>query len=156
MPDTITLDQVAIAETLDDEPLAGAIATELGVKQGQAARTLELLDGGATVPFIARYRKEMTGALDEVQIQAVSDRAGALRALHERKRDVLRLIAAQGKLTDDLAASILESAALQQVDDLYLPYRPKRKTRASVARERSLQPLADLILSQARLPGSFE
>ena len=146
MPDTITLDQVAIADTLDAESLARTLATELGVKPGQAGRTLELLDAGTTVPFIARYRKEMTGALDEVQIQAVADRAGALRALHERKRDVLRLIAEQGKLTDDLAASILASATLQAVDDLYLPYRPKRKTRASVARERGLQPLADLIL----------
>src|SRR5690349_7064954 len=112
MPDIITLDQVAIEETLDAETLARTIATELGVKPGQAARTLELFDGGATVPFIARYRKEVTGALDEVQIQAVADRAGALRALHERKRDVLRLIAAQGKLTNELAASILASATL--------------------------------------------
>jgi uncharacterized protein len=156
MPDTITLDQVAIAETLDAEAIARTLATELSVKPGQAARTLELLDAGSTVPFIARYRKEVTGALDEVQIQAVADRAGALRALHERKRDVLRLIAAQGKLTDDLAASILAGATLQQVDDHYLPYRPKRKTRASIARERGLQPLADLILSQARLPGASE
>ena len=132
MSDIITLDQVAIEETLDAETLARTLAIELGVKPGQAARTLELLDVGSTVPFIARYRKEMTGALDEVQIQAVADRAGTLRALHERKRDVLRLIAAQGKLTDDLAASILASVTLQQVDDLYLPYRPKRKTRASV------------------------
>jgi uncharacterized protein len=156
MPDTITLDQVAIAETLDAETLARTIAAELGVRPGQAAHTLELLDAGSTVPFIARYRKEMTGALDEVQIQAVADRAGTLRALHERKRDVLRLIAAQGRLTGDLAAAVLASATLQQVDDLYLPYRPKRKTRASVARERGLQPLADLILGQARLPGALD
>jgi protein Tex len=156
MSDVITLDQVAIAETLDAETLARTIAAELDVRPGQATRTLELLDAGSTVPFIARYRKEMTGALDEVQIQTVADRAGALRALHERKRDVLRLIAAQGRLTGDLAAAVLASATVQQVDDLYLPYRPKRKTRASVARERGLQPLADLILGQARLPGSLD
>jgi protein Tex len=154
MPDaTITLDQVASAETLDSATLARTIATELSVKPGQAARALELLDAGSTIPFIARYRKEMTGALDETQIQAVADRAGTLRALHERRRDVLRLIAAQGKLTEPLAAAIMAGTSVQRVDDLYLPYRPKRKTRASVARERGLQPLADHILRQERVPG---
>src|SRR5690348_678508 len=95
----------------------------------------------------------MTGNLDEVQIQAVADRAAALRNLHARKRDVLRLIAEQGKLTAELAAAIVASGTLQAVEDLYLPYRPKRKTRASVARERGLQPLADMILRQDTLPG---
>jgi protein Tex len=151
---TAILEQLAFPETLEPEPIARTLGTELaGVKPGQALRTLELLDGGNTVPFIARYRKEMTGNLDEVQIQAVADRAESLRALHARKRDVLRLIAEQGKLTAELAQTIVASTTLQAVDDLYLPYRPKRKTRASVARERGLQPLADQILRQARLPG---
>lgn len=148
------LEQIAFPETLEAESLARTLGAELsGVKPGQALRTLELLDGGNTVPFIARYRKEMTGNLDEVQIQAVADRAESLRALHARKRDVLRLIAEQGKLTAELAQTIVASTTLQAVEDLYLPYRPKRKTRASVARERGLQPLAELILQQARLSG---
>jgi uncharacterized protein len=156
-PDSIAsaavLERLAIPDALATETVARTIGNEVGIKPTQAVRTLELLDGGNTVPFIARYRKEITGNLDEVQIQAVADRAEALRTLHARKHDVLRLIAAQGKLTAELAAVIVAAAAVQAVDDLYLPYRPKRKTRASVARERGLQGLADLILRQVRLPG---
>ena len=113
-------------------------------------RTLDLLDAGNTVPFIARYRKEATGNLDEVQILLIADRAEALRTLHARKHDVLRLIGEQGRLTSSLADQIIAAGSLQAVEDLYIPYRPKRKTRASVARERGLQPLADLILKQDR------
>jgi uncharacterized protein len=153
---TLAAGAIELPETLDPEAIARTVAPELTIKPGQVLRTLELLDAGNTVPFIARYRKEMTGNLDEVQIQAVADRAEALRALHARKRDVLRLIAEQGKLTPELAATILQAATVQAVEDLYLPYRPKRKTRASVARERGLQPLADLMLRQERLPGSRE
>ncbi len=116
-------------------------------------KAIALLDEGNTIPFIARYRKEVTGSLDEVQIQAIADRAGALRALHERKADVRRLIDAQGKLTSELAAAILAASTLQEIEDLYLPYRPKRKTRASVAREKGLAPLAELILQQPELKG---
>ncbi|HST90323.1 MAG TPA: Tex family protein [Ktedonobacterales bacterium] len=150
---TAILEQFALAETLAPEEIARLLSAELGIKPGQFLRTLELLDGGNTVPFIARYRKEMTGNLDEVPIQAVADRAETLRNLHARKRDVLRLIAEQGKLTAELAAAIVAAGTLQAVEDLYLPYRPKRKTRASVARERGLQPLADMILRQDMLPG---
>src|SRR5262245_5770284 len=152
----IALEALAFPESLDAETLARDLAQELNLKPAQTLRTLELLDGGNTVPFIARYRKEATGNLDEVQIQAVSDRAEALRRLHERKHDVLRLIAEQGKLTAELAAVILAAATLQAVEDLYLPYRQKRKTRASLARERGLQPLADLILRQERTAGTAE
>ena len=151
---TATLDEIGFPETVEPETVARKIAVELGIQPGQALRTLTLVDDGNTVPFIARYRKEMTGNLDEVQIQAVADAADAIRSLHTRKHDVLRLIADQGKLTAELAAAIVGAATLQAVEDLYLPYRPKRKTRASVARERGLQPLADLILSQALLPGA--
>ncbi|MFL5660869.1 MAG: Tex family protein [Ktedonobacteraceae bacterium] len=115
---------------------------------GQIARTIALLDEGNTIPFIARYRKEVTGSLDEVQIQAIADRALALRTLHDRKGDVTRLIDGQGKLTPELASAIGTATTLQEVEDLYLPYRPKRKTRASVAREKGLAPLADIILQQ--------
>jgi uncharacterized protein len=147
------LERIAFPETLSPDVIARTVAPECGVQMGQALRTLELLDGGNTVPFVARYRKEATGNLDEVQIQAVQDRAAALRALHERKHDVLRLIASQEKLTDELARMIVDAPTLQAVEDLYLPYRPKRKTRASVARERGLQPLAESILQQRRIAG---
>ena len=141
---------IAFPETLEPETIARRLAAELSIKPTQALRTLELLDDGNTVPFIARYRKEMTGNLDEVQIQLVADRAESLRALHARKHDVLRMIAEQGKLTAELGAAIVAATTLQAVEDLYLPFRPKRKTRASIAREKGLQPLADMILRQER------
>jgi uncharacterized protein len=133
--------------------LAQTLSAEFNLGTGPITRTIALLDEGNTIPFIARYRKEMTGSLDEVQIQAIADRATALRALHQRKADVRRLIDAQGKLTPELAAAIQAATTLQEVEDLYLPYRPKRKTRASVAREKGLAPLADLILQQPELAG---
>ena len=148
----IALAEAGLPETLPDETLARELAATLALKPHQVLHTLELLGGGNTVPFIARYRKEQTGNLDEVQIQAIADGGESRRTLHARKRDVLRLIAEQDKLTRALADAILASNTLQAVEDLYLPYRPKRKTRASVARERGLQPLADLILRQAREP----
>src|SRR5438105_5612452 len=129
------------------------LSAELQIQSGQVARTIALLDEGNTIPFVARYRKEVTGSLDEVQIQAIADRAGALRALHERRADVRRLIDAQGKLTSELTAAILAASTLQEVEDLYLPYRPKRKTRASVAREKGLAALPNLILQQPELKG---
>ncbi|HXX78548.1 MAG TPA: Tex family protein [Ktedonobacteraceae bacterium] len=143
-------------ETLSISQLASMLSAELGIQRGQVARTVALLDEGNTIPFVARYRKEVTGSLDEVQIQAIADRAGALRALHERKADVRRLIDAQGKLTPELTTAILAATTLQEVEDLYLPYRPKRKTRASVAREKGLAPLAELILQQPELKGNGE
>ncbi len=154
--DTIALDQVEFPEFLESEVVARTLAAEIGVKSSQALRTLQLLDEGNTVPFIARYRKEATGDLDEVKIQLVQDRAFSLRALHARKRDVLRLIAEQGKLTRELAVAIVGATSLQAIEDIYLPYRQKRKTRASVARERGLQPLADMILRQERISGTTE
>ncbi len=141
---------------LAPEDLARAIAIKLQVRPTQVMRTIELLDAKNTVPFIARYRKEVTGSLDEVQIQAIEDEAAALRDLHGRKADVLRLINEQGRLTPEIAQAIVAATTLQAVEDLYLPYRPKRKTRASVARERGLDALAQLILRQARLGDSAE
>lgn len=145
----------ATTESLSITELAHTLSTELGLGSGPIARTIALLDEGNTIPFIARYRKEITGSLDEVQIQTIADRTAALRALHERKADVRRLIDAQGKLTAELAAAILSATTLQEVEDLYLPHRPKRKTRASVAREKGLAPLADLILQQPELKGDI-
>jgi uncharacterized protein len=148
-----SLTPTAAEEALSIAALAHILSSELHLNSGQIARTIVLLDEGNTIPFIARYRKEVTGSLDEVQIQALADRTGALRALHERKSDVRRLIDAQGKLTPELANAILAASTLQEVEDLYLPYRPKRKTRASVAREKGLAPLAELILQQPELKG---
>ncbi|MBV8694048.1 MAG: RNA-binding transcriptional accessory protein, partial [Ktedonobacteraceae bacterium] len=129
------------------------LSWEVNISREQIARTIALLDEGNTLPFIARYRKEITGSLDEVQIQMIADRAAAVRTLHERKIDVRRLIEGQGKLTPELATAISAAQTLQEVEDLYLPYRPKRKTRASVAREKGLAPLAESILQQLELSG---
>lgn len=145
-----------VEETLSVSEIAQALSAELQISTAQITRTIALLDEGNTIPFVARYRKEVTGSLDEVQIQAIADRTGALRALFERKVDVRRLIDAQRKLTPELVASLAAATTLQEVEDLYLPYRPKRKTRASVAREKGLAPLADLILQQQELSGDVE
>jgi uncharacterized protein len=131
------------------EQHVGIIARELSLDPGQIARTLELLDGGATVPFVARYRKEATGNLDEVQIAAVADRATFLRELDDRKATILKEIDSQGKLTPELRAKIEATLSKTELEDLYLPYKPKRRTRASIARERGLEPLALRILAQA-------
>ncbi len=125
--------------------LAETIATELSLAPWQVARTLELFEEGNTLPFIARYRKEMTGALDEVQIAAVRDRGQYLEELEARRAAVLESIAEQGKLDDALRARIEAAQTKQLLEDLYLPYRPRRRTRATIARERGLEPLADLL-----------
>jgi uncharacterized protein len=148
---TTTLD-----EALSITDIAKTLGAELSLGEGQIVRTIGLLDEGNTIPFIARYRKEVTGSLDEVQIQAIADRTAALRALHERKMDVHRLIDTQGKLTPELVSAIATATTLQEVEDLYLPYRPKRKTRASVAREKGLAPLADIILQQLEATSDAE
>jgi protein Tex len=136
--------------------LIARAARELSIPVNQVASAAELLDAGNTIPFISRYRKEATGGLDEVQIQAVQDRVEYLRNLEKRREDVLRLIEEQGKLTPELAEKIKAAETLHELEDLYLPYRQKRKTRASVAREKGLGPLADLIAAQAVVEGTLE
>ena len=126
------------------------IAAELGLAKNGVAAVLALLDEGATIPFIARYRKERTGGLDEVQIRDISERATALGDLDKRRDVVLASIREQGALTPELERRIRGAATRAELEDLYLPYRPKRKTRASVARERGLTPLAERILAQPR------
>lgn len=126
------------------------IAAELSLPIGKVKTATGLLDEGNTIPFIARYRKEMTGELDENQLRDIEDRLRYLRGLEERKQEVIRLIDEQGKLTDELRTAILASVKLQEVEDLYRPYKQKRKTRASVAKERGLEPLADWIMTQPR------
>ncbi len=127
---------------------ADRIARELGLRPAQVERTLELHDEGATVPFLARYRKEATGGLDEVQIQAILDRGGALRELEDRREAILRSIDEQGKLSPELRAAIERTDSRTALEDLYLPYKPKRRTRATMARERGLEPLAERLWSQ--------
>ena len=127
---------------------AQLIAQQLGIKESQVAGTLMLLDEGCTIPFIARYRKERTGALDEVQITAISDRYEKLQEIQKRKDTVIKTITELGKLTPDLEQRISTCWDATELEDIYLPYKPKRRTRAQVAREQGLEPLAKLIMLQ--------
>ena len=127
------------------------VSQELNLSEKQVRTTMELLDEGATIPFISRYRKELTGSLDEVQITSIRDRIQQLRELEKRKEAVLKSINDQGKLSPALEEQIKQAATMAILEDIYLPYKPKRKTRASVAREKGLQPLADLLLEQERI-----
>ncbi|HTT53063.1 MAG TPA: Tex family protein, partial [Streptosporangiaceae bacterium] len=119
---------------------------ELGVAVRQVSAAVELLDGGATVPFIARYRKEATGALDDAQLRTLEERLRYLRELDERREAILKEISSQGKLTGELEQQIRAADSKARLEDLYLPYKPKRRTRAQIAREAGLEPLADLLL----------
>jgi len=133
---------------LQDSDFYKLISEELKLSHKQVESTVTLLDGGNTVPFIARYRKEITGGMNEDQIRDVEDRIRYLRNLQERKETVLESIEKQGKLTPDLKAKIENASKLQEVEDLYLPYRPKKRTRATAARKKGLEPLAVLMLAQ--------
>ncbi len=127
---------------------AHKIAADLSIRPEQAAATIELLDDGNTLPFIARYRKEKTGGLDEDQIRRLSEALASRRALDERRAAIVAAIQEQGKLTPALLAQLTAAETRTALEDLYAPYKPKRRTRASMARERGLQPLADLIVQQ--------
>ncbi len=136
-------------------PIPDRIAQELSVRPAQVSAAIALLDGGATVPFIARYRKEATGALDDTQLRLLEERLGYLRELEERRVAVLESIRSQGKLTDELAGRIALADTKQRLEDLYLPYRVKRRTRAEIAREAGLEALADALLEDpSRVPES--
>lgn len=126
------------------------IAQELSVGAKQVRATMALLDEGATVPFISRYRKEMTGSLDEVQVAAIRDRVAQLRDLDKRREAILKSLTEMGKLTPELQQKIEEAESMNVLEDLYLPYRPKRKTRASAAKEKGLEPLAQQLLGQEK------
>ena len=125
------------------------LVDEFKLKPYQVKNTVELLDEGNTIPFIARYRKEQTGELQDVVIRELSNRLNYLRNLEARKEEVIRLIDEQGKLTEELKEEILAAESLQRVDDLYRPYRPKRRTRATIAKEKGLEPLAEIIFNQS-------
>ncbi|MDZ7345690.1 MAG: RNA-binding transcriptional accessory protein [candidate division KSB1 bacterium] len=141
---------------MDEQQMYTLIAEELNLRWKQVQNTVELLDQENTVPFIARYRKEVTGSLDEEQIRAIEERIRYLRHLEERKQAVIKSIAEQGKLTPELEAQINAALKLQDVEDLYLPYKPKRRTRATIAKEKGLEPLAEMILRQEIVAGSMD
>ncbi len=128
--------------------LIGRLTHQLGLRRAQVERTVELFDQDNTVPFIARYRKEITGGLDEIQLADFRTTLNSLRKLDDRQQTVIKTITEQGKLTEELAELIEEAETLQEVEDLYLPYKPKRRTRAQIAREYGLEPVAQWILDQ--------
>lgn len=128
--------------------IIATIAAELGVRKGQVDAAVKLIDEGNTIPFIARYRKEATGALNDEQLRNLFERLNYLRNLEEKKQQVLATIEEQGKLTEELRQQILDAQTLVVVEDLYRPYRPKRRTRATVAKEKGLEPLANILLLQ--------
>lgn len=137
-------------------PIEHRIAEELGVRPQQVMDTIALLDEGATVPFIARYRKEATGGLDDTQLRTLDERLTYLRELEERRGAVLASIEEQGKLTPELRREVEDADTKQRLEDLYLPYKPKRRTKAQIAREAGLQPLADALLADAGLTPETE
>ncbi|MCL4639954.1 MULTISPECIES: Tex family protein [Olivibacter] len=124
------------------------IAGDLSLNDRQVRTTIQLLDEGATVPFISRYRKELTGSLDEIQVAAIRDRIGQLRDLDKRREAIIKSLTELGKLSPELQSKLEEAETMAVLEDIYLPYKPKRKTRASVAREKGLEPLADWLLKQ--------
>jgi uncharacterized protein len=129
---------------------------EFNLKTFQAENTVKLIDDGNTIPFIARYRKEMTGELNDQTLRELYDRLMYLRSLEARKEEVKRLIEEQGKLTDEIAENIAKSETLQEIEDIYRPFRPKRRTRATVAKEKGLEPLAEILLAQNIYQGDVE
>ncbi|MFE3893117.1 Tex family protein [Priestia sp. YIM B13446] len=140
---------MSVATKLDNQ-IVQRVSKEVEISQKQVQNVIALVEDGNTVPFIARYRKEQTGALDEVQIRNILDSWNYLMNLEERKEEVLRLIEEQGKLTEALAAQIHQAKKLQQVEDLYRPFKQKRRTKATVAKEKGLEPLAQWLLSFPR------
>ena len=124
----------AVPSAASPPPIARTIATELAVREHQVKAAVDLLDGGATVPFIARYRKEATGGLDDAQLRTLEERLRYLRELEDRRAAILESIEAQGKLDDALRDKILAADSKARLEDIYLPYKPKRRTKAQIAR----------------------
>ena len=130
------------------DPMIETLAQELGRTQQQVENVVKLIDEGATIPFIARYRKELHGSMDDQLLRQLADRLQYLRNLDARKSEVKSSIENQGKLTDELSAAIDAAATLAEVEDLYRPYKQKRRTRATIAREKGLEPLARLLFDR--------
>lgn len=126
------------------------LASQFNLQNWQVEKVTQLLDEGNTIPFIARYRKEAHGSLDDQTIRSLSEKLEALRNLEKRREEVRTLIAGLDALTPEISAALDKAATLSEIDDIYRPYRPKRKTRASVAKEKGLEPLAKTILEQKR------
>src|SRR4051794_25761118 len=141
---------------MSSSQIISTVARELSLSPQQVASTLTLFGEGNTLPFIARYRKEATGGLDEVQLRDVRDRAQYLTELGERRIAILKSIEEQGKLDDTLRAAIDGAETKQALEDLYLPYKPKRRTRATIARERGLEPLAELLWGRTTSDAALE
>src|SRR5678815_1142483 len=141
---------------MSSQQIISTVARELSLSTTQVASALTLFGEGNTLPFIARYRKEVTGGLDEVQLRDVRDRAQYHTELDERRAAILKSIEEQGKLDDALRAAINAVETKQALEDLYLPYKPKRRTRARIARERGLEPLADLLSTRATTDAALE
>jgi Transcriptional accessory protein len=142
-----------------EEIMADIIAQliqEFKLKPSQVQNTVKLIDDGCTIPFIARYRKEMTGELNDQVLRDLYDRLVYLRNLEEKRADVMRLIEEQGKMTDEIAAALNKAVSLQEIDDIYRPFRPKRRTRATIAREKGLEPLARIVFSQDIMKGKID
>lgn len=132
------------------------LSEELQVPLPQIQKTVELIDDGNTIPFIARYRKEVTGGLDDTVLRKLEERLTYLRNLQAKKEDVHRMIAEQGKMTPELEQAIFAAVTLQEIEDIYRPYRPKRRTRATIAKEKGLEPLADFLIAQEMMQGTIE
>ena len=132
------------------------LAEEFNIKLHQVENTVKLIDEGNTIPFIARYRKEATGSLDDQLLRNLNDRLIYLRNMEERKEEIKRLIDEQGKLTEELVLAIDTCEKLTELEDIYRPYRPKRRTRATIAKEKGLEPLAQLILEQNIYDGNID
>jgi len=124
------------------------IAEELNIKASQVENTIKLIDEGNTIPFIARYRKEVTGGLSDETLRELGERLNYLRNLEQRKEEVIKSIEEQGKLTDEILQAVAISKTLAEVEDIYRPYKQKKKTRATVAKAKGLEPLADIIIAQ--------
>ena len=128
------------------ETIVERLVLELGIKRKQVENTIKLIEEGNTIPFIARYRKEVTGNLDDETLRNFNDRLTYLKNLEDRKKEVINIIEEQGKLTEELRKNIENASILNEVEDLYLPYKQKKRTRATIAKEKGLQKLAEIIL----------
>ena len=124
------------------------IANKLGLAVWQVENTIKLLDDGSTIPFISRYRKEMTGSLDEIQLGEIKEEHKRLMELDARRESIINSIEEQGKMTPELLERINAAAVMSELEDIYLPYRPKRRTRATIAKEKGLEPLAEIVFEQ--------
>ncbi len=129
----------------------GIVSKELGISSSQVKATALMLDEGATIPFISRYRKETTGSLDEVAVAAIRDRMGKLRELDQRRETIIKSLRDRDLLTDDLKETISAAESMAILEDIYLPFRPKRRTRATMAKEKGLEPLAAMIFKQEEM-----